>query len=120
MKLLTYIHLAISNDAFELWFLLHYEYYSSETHRSNLQKHLTKKMGKKYNKNDLELYNKLKSSQHQAIKYASKLWNDHEQNIGSYINETDKLIHKHNINPYTTVYQLVEKLINIVNKQGGN
>ncbi len=30
------INLAISNDAFELWFLLHYSYYQSETHRSDL------------------------------------------------------------------------------------
>jgi len=104
------INLAISNDAFELWFLLHYSYYQSETHRSDFEDKLKQIMGEKYKKNDPELYYKFKDLTLDAIKYAKKLWNSHDQNIAPNLNEIDKLIAKHNINPSTTVHKLVEKL----------
>ncbi|WP_017293632.1 RloB family protein [Geminocystis herdmanii] len=109
------INLAISNDAFELWFLLHYEYYCSETHRSNLNKLLTDRLGKKYEKND-DIYNQLEDKQENAIKNAKKLWFSHckekeydSDNLSVY--EQNKI---HNMNPSTTVYQLVEKLREVI------
>ena len=105
-------HLAISNDAFELWYILHYEYYCSETHRSAFKKILSKKnrLGTKYEKNCGDMYQKLKPLQEQAIKHAKNLWERVEQEISTTNNETDKLIKKHNINPSTTVYQLIENI----------
>jgi hypothetical protein len=92
------INLAASNDAFELWFLLHYEYYSSETHRSNYKKILShkKRLGTKYEKNSEDMYEKLKDKQSEAIKNATRLWNECNGN--------------YNTNPSTTVFELVEKL----------
>jgi hypothetical protein len=92
------INLAVSNDAFELWFLLHYEYYSSQTHRTNLYTMLCEKtrLGTRYKKNSKDMYNKLKDKQNEAIKNAKTLWSDCD---GDY-----------NINPSTTVFQPVEKL----------
>ncbi|MBD2483482.1 RloB family protein [Planktothrix sp. FACHB-1365] len=120
------IRLAISNDAFELWYLLHYEYYISETHRDNLSQKLEERLGKKYNKN-LDLYEKyLKQRQQTAIKNAENLWKDissdttkaiyfDKQHPEKFPEITDQLIHEltrqHNINPSTTVYSLVQRLI---------
>lgn len=109
------LNLAISNDAFELWYLLHYEYYESETHRSNLKEMLSskKRLGEKYEKNSEDMYEKLKDKQSSAIKSAKNLWLSYAD--APIIDNTDELpieerLRRHNINPSTTVYQLVEKL----------
>lgn len=90
------INLAISNDAFELWFLLHYEYYSSCTHRNELIKKLEDRLGAKYQKNSYDMYEKLIDKQSDAIKRAKNLW--------------DNCCQDHNVNPSTTVFELVEML----------
>ncbi|MEA5534858.1 RloB family protein [Crocosphaera sp. XPORK-15E] len=119
------LNLAVSNDAFELWFLLHYEYYQSETHRSDLKEMLSenKRLGEKYEKNSENMYEKLKDKQFDAIKFAKKLWNSHKSND----NENDEKelsvqesIERHNQNPSTTVYKLVEKLNEIIIKKNKN
>jgi hypothetical protein len=99
------INLAVSNDAFELWFLLHYEYYSSATHRTNLYKRLCHqtRLGTKYKKNSKDMYEKLKEKQPQGIQNAKKLWQECDGN--------------YNTNPSTTVFLLVEKLNSLLNKQ---
>lgn len=99
------IDLAVSNDAFELWFLLHYEYYSSQTHRSVLRTNLSRKnrLGKKYEKNSEEMYAILKDRQIDAIKHAKKLWNDCSED--------------YNTNPSTTVFKLVETLNDFLNNK---
>ncbi len=109
------INLAISNDAFELWFLLHYQYYCSQTHRNNLHKSLTSKSGEKYEKNT-DIYHKLEDKQKEAIKNAKILWLTHCNDRG-FDNEQLSFSEKqtiHNINPSTTVYQLVEKLREVI------
>lgn len=111
------LNLAVSNDAFELWFLLHYEYYQSETHRSDYEKMLSIRLGEKYEKNSETMYEKLNEKQSDAIKFAKKLWSSHCNLHG--IDDPDKLtieqrIIIHNINPSTTVYQLVEKLNEVI------
>jgi hypothetical protein len=98
------IELAVSNDAFELWFLLHYEYYSSQTHRTKVIETLSDRLGVKYEKNCDDMYEKLKDKQVDAIRYAAKLWSNCEEN--------------YNTNPSTTVFKLVEALSNFIeNKQ---
>ena len=111
------LKLAISNDAFELWYLLHYEYYQSETHRSDYEKMLNIRLGEKYEKNSEIMYEKLKDKQSNAIKFAKKLWLSHCNLHG--IDDPNNLtieqrIIIHNINPSTTVYQLVEKLNEVI------
>ena len=111
------LNLAVSNDAFELWYLLHYEYYQSETHRSDYEKMLTIRLGEKYEKNSETMYKKLKDKQSNAIKFAKKLWLSHCNLHG--IDDPNNLtieqrIIIHNINPSTTVYQLVEKLNEVI------
>jgi hypothetical protein len=111
------LNLSISNDAFELWFLLHYEYYQSETHRSDYKTMLSIRLGEKYEKNSETMYEKLKDKQYNAIKFAKKLWLSHCISHG--IDDPDKLtveqrIILHNTNPSTTVYQLVEKLNEVI------
>ena len=113
------LNLAISNDAFELWFLLHYEYYQSETHRSNYKNMLSAKtrLGEKYEKNSETMYEKLKDKQSNAIKFGKKLWLSHCKAQG--VNDPNNLtieerIIIHNINPSTTVDQLVEKLNEVI------
>ncbi|MEM8720162.1 MAG: RloB domain-containing protein [Cyanobacteria bacterium P01_G01_bin.39] len=96
---------------FELCFLLHFSYYSSQTHRSSYKVMLTSKLEKGYDKSDIQLYRAFEDSQEQAIENAARLWDSHNEKIVRYTDETDKLIKKHNINPSTTVHLLVEKLI---------
>lgn len=106
------INLAVSNDAFELWYLLHYEYYQSQTHRSTLNEKLEDRLGKKYQKNSKTMYQILKDKQNDAIKNAKNLWLRHTQ--GRKNLTPQQAIKAHNINPSTTVYQLVEKLKSIM------
>lgn len=86
--------LAISNDAFELWFILHYEYYCSKTHRSKYKAILEDKrrLGKDYEKNSNEMYELLKPLQIEAIKNAKTLWERCESEISLPRDKTDKLI----------------------------
>jgi hypothetical protein len=106
------IKLAISNDAFELWYLLHYEYYSSETHRSDLKKMLSEKnrLGEKYEKNCEEMYEKLEDKKETAIKNAKRLWASYDDDSSLTQSAEGELIRKHNQNPSTTVHLLVEEL----------
>ena len=99
---------AYSNDAFELWFYLHYAYTEQQNLRQFYYDELSKrwdinyvKDGKKY-EFCLQIYELLQndgdSSQKKAIKRAEKL----------YKNQQDLAYHKQN--PITLVYILVEFL----------
>jgi len=50
------ISIAYSNEAFELWYLLHFDYFDQALSRDRYQAMLTKRMGKKYRKNDPGMY----------------------------------------------------------------
>lgn len=99
---------AYSNDAFELWFYLHYQFTDEQHHQTFYYEQLSKlwninyeKAGKKYNfaKNIYQLIiQDTKASQKGAIKNARKLHTD----------QKDLPCHKQN--PVTTVYLLVEML----------
>ena len=110
------INLAISNDAFELWFLLHFSYYDSETHRRDFKDMLTHKIKGKYEKNDPKLYDKLENLLPKAIKYSEKLWQSYDEQMTLPNSPTQKLIIKHNQNPSTTVHQLISKLIEYLDR----
>lgn len=64
---------AYSNQAFEYWFLLHYNQYTGPIHRSQYKEMLTKLTGLTYNKTEgfgAIMYNLLLNRQQQAIKNA--------------------------------------------------
>jgi RloB-like protein len=92
------INVAYSNECFEIWYLLHFNYYDTAIPRSDYKKKLTKSLGCDYEKNSDDMYMKLEDKQNQAIKHAKILlasYDPHEP-------ESD--------NPATTVHLLVEEL----------
>lgn len=101
------VYCAWSNEAFELWFLLHFQDFQNamrrQNYRSKLERELSQRMGTpfSYEKNSEYMFDLL--SQHgdeeQAIKRAKKL-------EAQFIGRTDYANH----NPCTTVYALIEKL----------
>jgi len=53
------IRVAYSNEAFELWYLLHFEYHDIATPRSEYSSRLTRHMGKPYAKNSKTMFDEL-------------------------------------------------------------
>jgi hypothetical protein len=102
------IKIAYSNEAFEIWFILHFQYLDIATSRSEYLTILTKQMQKygllnkkeKYAKNREDMYEKLKPYQTTAITNAAKLIQDRD--------EAKK--HPFDANPSTTVHELVQEL----------
>ena len=92
------INIAYSNQAFELWYLLHFDYIDTALERFQYQNMLSHRMQREYKKNDPDMYSLLIKFQDVAINNAKKL----EASI--------KIPLKHNHNPSSTVYQLVEEL----------
>ena len=106
------INCAWSNEAFELWYVLHFQYRNTPMSREDYKKcietemksSILKKTGKissfKYAKNSREMYKLLKEygDEKQAIKWAEAL----EKKF------TDTNFSSHN--PCTRVYKLIEKL----------
>lgn len=94
------LKVAYSIDAFELWFLLHFNFYDTATPRRNYSKLLTAQLGRKYEKNDPLLYRDLLDKQQDALRHARKLHLQTHGGTEDYEND-----------PCTTVYLLVEALI---------
>ena len=92
------IKVAYSNEAFELWYLLHFRYSDAPASRTTYKKELTKHLGFEYQKNDANMYQTLLALQSVAIRNAKKLEQWHVSNSPA----------EHN--PVTLVYQLVESL----------
>jgi hypothetical protein len=92
------IKVAYSNDAFELWYLLHFHFYNTGISRKDYQNMLTKLLGHEYQKNSETIYEELKNQQQDAIKHAKRLLLEYDRPNP----ETD--------NPSTTVHLLVEEL----------
>ncbi len=92
--------IAFSNEAFELWYLLHFDHTVTGYTRDQLSDKLDTKLGYKYKKNDPGMYDKLLGRQKVAIRRAKKLYHDYEK-----LGESEPFP-----NPSTTVYKLVEKL----------
>ena len=66
-------NIAYSNEAFELWYLLHFEFYNSALHRNDYIKKLNQLLRRKYEKNDAAIYDEIKNKQEFAITNAKKL-----------------------------------------------
>ncbi len=99
--------IAYSNEAFELWYILHFSYLTTGIHRSQYEKMLSKHLGHPYKKNSPEMYRVLRNLEKNT---------DTNQGIKFAINNAQKLregipdheIHKKN--PSTTVDLLVQEL----------
>ena len=98
------IGVAYSNDAFELWYLLHFNFYNTGISRQDYQNMLTKLLGHEYKKNSETIYEELKDKQQDAIKHAKRLLQEYEPSNP----ESD--------NPSTTVHLLVEELNSFIPK----
>ena len=87
-----------TNEAFELWYLLHFEFLNTGISRKNYIDKLNILLNKKYKKNSDTIYEEIEHLQSTAIKRAKNLLNQYEPSNP----ECD--------NPSTTVYRLVEEL----------
>jgi len=92
------INIAYSNEAFELWYLLHFQYLDTGISRDDYQKRLSKLLKEPYKKNSTGMYRKLLDKQPTALRNAENLLKTYNpRNPGE-------------DNPSTTVYLLVKEL----------
>ena len=91
-------HVAYSNECFELWYILHFQFLNTGLPRSDYENKLSELLGSKYRKNDSTIYQQLLGKQEIAIKHAQKLLAIYERPNP----ERD--------NPSTTVHLLVKAL----------
>ncbi|NEQ97300.1 MAG: RloB domain-containing protein [Cyanothece sp. SIO2G6] len=91
-------HVAYSNEAFELWYILHFEFLNTGLSRKNYSKKLTQYLGQPYEKNSHFMYDMLMEHQNTAIANAERLLEEYEPPNP----EKD--------NPSTTVHLLVKEL----------
>lgn len=94
------IKCAYSNEAFELWYVLHFQYLNTALKRHQYFEILSKILGSKYEKNRSDMYEMLNEngSERNAIRWAVKL--DEVQD------DSNPAIKK----PQTKVYKLVSEL----------
>lgn len=90
---------AYSNEAFELWYLLHFGYHQAATSRNDYGKMLSKKLNFSYRKNDPGIYEVLAKMQAHAIKNAEHLLKSYDPHNPA------------KNNPCTTVHLLVQELL---------
>jgi RloB-like protein len=89
---------AYSNECFEIWYILHFEYLNTGLPRDDYGRKLRGHLNQEYKKNDPDMYNKILDKQPMAIKFAKKLLASYDPHNP----EQD--------NPCTTVHLLVEAL----------
>ena len=63
-----------SNPCFEIWFLLHFDYFHSPTTPEDLKERLVPKRIPGYTENMRGIFNLLKDKQIVAVNYSKKLW----------------------------------------------
>ncbi len=93
------ICVAYSNEAFELWYLLHFDYHNTAIPRSTYKERLSSRLGFVYQKNDPSIYDKIEDKQSIAIQNAARL-------LSEYGNAHRPAYD----NPVTTVHLLVHAL----------
>lgn len=93
---------AWSNEAFELWYLLHFEDRQTPMARSDYAARLGTYLGEPYRKNAEDMYDQLakKGDQNMATRRATRLCQSH----------TERPIPPSQANPGTTVHRLVQEL----------
>ncbi len=94
------IRTAYSNEAFELWYMLHFDYLNTAISRVDYITKLEQRIGRKYAKNSREMYALLESLQATAISNARNLMTANGHPSSSPASD----------NPSTTVHLLVEEL----------
>lgn len=90
------IQVAYSNEAFEFWYILHFEYLQAGLNREKYKNKLTGHLKKEYKKNDPGIYQQLLDKQPKAIKWAQML-----------IDEKGSKHNPEKDNPCTNVHRLV-------------
>jgi len=93
------IDTAYSNEAFELWYLLHFDYHNSAITRGTYKSRLSGRLGFTYKKNNPDMYDLLEDKQGDAIRNATKLLQEY--------GDQHRPAHD---NPSTTVHLLVQAL----------
>ena len=101
-------HAAWSHQAFEVWYLLHFQYFDGRLHRHLVQEKLDGLLRQhcgraKYRKNDPEIYELLIGRQAEAITHARRLARDQGVEPFGHCPPAQA-------NPCTEVYRLVEAL----------
>jgi len=91
---------AWSNEAFEIWYLLHFEDRQTGMNRDAYKARLTHHLGHLYKKNDTDMYHKLQKKGDEALAVSRARQRDTE------FADTAP----HQANPCTTVYKLIEML----------
>lgn len=89
---------AYSNEAFELWYWLHFDYVNTAVNRNEYKSRLSKRLGFEYQKNNPKMYQILKNRQQIALQNAKKLYQSYSPSIPS------------KDNPSTTMFEIVEYL----------
>lgn len=92
-------HALWSNQCVELWFLLHFEYLDSNIERTQYQDILSKFLGKKYEKNDPQIFSRLFPHIRTAISNAKRIRALYTKNTPP-----------SQCAPCTTFYELIETL----------
>lgn len=92
------ISAAYTNDAFELWYLLHFNYHDTAIHRHDYVKKLHSLVSGGYKKNDPNMFEKLEDKMDDADRNARKLLSQYDPS---------NPVHD---DPSTTVHLLVEQL----------
>ena len=97
-----HFRVAYSNQAFELWYALHFDYISTPIDRQDLVRRLTRKLGRPYEKNSVDMYRILLNKQAEAIRNARRLLQNYTP------------VNPARDDPSTTVFELVEELNNFL------
>jgi hypothetical protein len=92
------IKVAYSNEAFELWYLLHFHFINTPIPRTDYRQKLSRLLGHEYQKNSETMYTELESRQLNAIKNAARLLEQYSPSRPA------------DDNPSTTVHVLVVEL----------
>jgi hypothetical protein len=92
------IQVAYSNEAFELWYVLHFDYLNSGVSRKDYITMLESRLGHAYAKNSKTIYKELYTRQAAALQNAARLLAQYEPPDPA------------NDNPSTTVHRLVGEL----------
>jgi hypothetical protein len=95
------INLAWANEAFEIWYLLHFNYHDTGISRAEYKGKLKPHLSAPYDKADSEMYSKVLPHQANAIRNARRL-EKHWREMGERF--------PHRQNPSTSLHKLVEFL----------
>ena len=92
------VHIAYSNEAFEIWYLLHFHYFNTGMSRADYGKKLAALLGHPYVKHSETMLDELRGRLDAAIRNAKRLLLTHQP------------VRPAHDNPSTTVHLLVQEL----------